>query len=658
MVVETRQIRAHRRARIEPQPVSEQLLVAKLFAPRALGSFFETPAPPAEVPDVQSQTDALALEEALMVALEEAKAKDEAKAPEPPEPEGPKQPVVQLPPRLRELEDARRKAEASARAEVGELGEAPEASPAEAAAAKLARARATEDDSPPRRVLRPLPRRVPPVARRPDPELQPTEAAVPAEAQATVQAEARDTLVAEARDTVQAEAATESAEALFRQSDPDFQASLDLLGPTRAEATALQPEAAAQPPVPTPAEMAALAREPLPGLRTKDVPIEIRRSLLAGRVPAETVRALRPLAGAVAPQKLERLDAMLLGAHEVPGTDGSISPKRALEHLVHEGGLERLGEEEQALLLGAVAQAPEDVSIPKAALALSKSGALDYLDAPARRATCTLFAELDGEGRVLLATLAARRCRARSALESHDRDGISLAAHLLSIARYGDLARTHAALAPLAEPWSLPADDGVEGLTATLEHALAEAWPAEHARLLAGLFGPSGQTELAEQLRLRSRGAETLRGCFLELPHALRPRAHKTPSFLARGAESINADMLASALEHLFDARYSVVPDPRMALERLEGMPGEGDRNPPCILCLRASEGERLFVFDSLHPDHVIVRSPHGKGAGGLGTIRFDPPRRVVDPSRGMDGFPYEIFNERFGMMLIPRPPL
>lgn len=372
--------------------------------------------------------------------------------------------------------------------------------------------------------------------------------------------------------------------------------------------------------------------EPLPALRTKDVPVELRRSLLAASVPRIDARALRPLVAGLAPEAVSGLDAMLAGQHEAPGSDGSHSPKRALEHLIHESGIGQLEPEPRSILLDAIARAPGDVRSPKAARALIDSGALAELGPQSKLAVCEMFAALDGTARASLALLSARRIHGHIAFNSPDRDGRSLALRLDQLRKTLPNALP-SVLSALARPVDLPAELGEAGVCSVLQFALAEHRPAEMPRLLVRAVAEGDEAPL-------------LPHCFAQLPG--RTRSGKS-GFLAPDGPALAAEVVAEALVDLFDRPYSVVADPNLARARL---PSAEQSEFPWLAALRGSEGdERLFVVSGVEDEAVLVSSPKGRAGGALGAVRFDPPRRVIDPEAGLDAIPSDIFWRRFGAL-------
>ncbi len=387
-------------------------------------------------------------------------------------------------------------------------------------------------------------------------------------------------------------------------------------------------------------------RAPLPGLRTGAIPAALRRqAILLERIFTPSTAALRGLVVALPTEQLDVLDAVLLGRHEQPRGEPSLSPKRALEHLIHEGGLERLHPDEQANLLDPSVRDPSDPSAPKAALALLRSGALFELRPVGRRQACRLFDRLDGDGRVLLARVAARRIGLRSALADTDHEGHELAGSLLALAEAGgDPAPV---LAPVAQPATLPAEEGPAGVQAAIAFALAERWPAEFARVAASLA--RGGAVLAGGAVLEG---ESLPEALAGLPAAVAER-RRPPQFFGSGGESLDLDVLASALSAVFGVRYQNVSDERHAAERLDE--AGAHRRAPVMAALHVGTEERLVFVESADGDAVRVRSPRGRSRRFLAHLRWDVPRHPIDPDSGLDQVDRDPFEARLGGLLIPR---
>jgi hypothetical protein len=434
-----------------------------------------------------------------------------------------------------------------------------------------------------------------------------------------------------------------------------------------------------------PSRPAALPRQRLDLGGTDAAGVEVHRQridLLDRALPAVRSAELRPVRGALRPDALAILDSTLGGAFDPRGVDPAVSPKRTLEHLIHERSYQELDPEEQALLLTAISDDPRDVSTIKASIALLKTGAPRRLRQDERRLLLELFGDLGPDARVRLAQLGARQLRGRSALEDRDHAGRGLVEQLGQLVRRPRLAPelealglrprklVATALTVIAAPGRLSFEDGADGVLGLLEFALAELAPAELLRMWRQLASSELAVELAGKgtldlgARLKERGTpavsgrgDPVRAALEGLPALARQaRSRRRSTFVVPGGGGLDAELLARALELLFGAPFTVAAGEAHALRALERLGTDRQRVPPALVSVLTAQGERLFVFDRLEADGLYVRAPHGKSTKRAGAWRQDPRREVVDPERSLERLPLEETRELLGCALLPRP--
>jgi hypothetical protein len=377
------------------------------------------------------------------------------------------------------------------------------------------------------------------------------------------------------------------------------------------------------------------------------------------RVPETSIPALRPLAVLLGEKALVFLERVLAGAQEVRGADANDSPKRALERLLFGRELGQLRAEDQARLLELVVDAPSDASTPRALVRLLEAAPLARWSELERRRLVELFVALPATARGVLATLAERRVRMRSALEDRDTTNAPLVETLSLLAKAGVEPSAASLLPALAHPEALERADVVGVVT----FALAQTAPAELVRLLSAqarrrlLALPGGVTIDGVPPHGPNAPPEAgLHDALERLATLVHPRAGvgRVP-YMMPGGHSIDADVLARALGQLFGRGYNVIAGPSAITRQLERAAPDADRWPPTFVSLLHDAGERLFVFHGLSDEHLALRSPHGGSGKPAGARRPAPERVVEDPTRGLDRVSRSVMATIAGVALIPR---
>lgn len=357
------------------------------------------------------------------------------------------------------------------------------------------------------------------------------------------------------------------------------------------------------------------------------------------------------------------------------------SPKRALERLVHGAEFNQLALEDRAILLRAVAADPREIETPRAAARLLERGVASGVRPAERSQILELFRLLTARDQQLLADLAERELHGGTALYDRDFEDQSLIAHLHAIASVRSLAgRVEAAglhktdalaalLASLAHPEQLPLEDGADGVLSVLEFGLAEASPAECARLwralttgdlLAELPG-DGALDLGDHLRTRpamtlNRSETPLRIGLEILAGLAHPRSGGVrTAFVMPGGHGIDADVIARALGYLYGVGFTVAAGSTAALRQLDRVSDRVQRVPPAFISLLFDGGEKLFVFERIERDRVFFRAPHGASTKPRGAKRHDPDRIVEDPARALESIAHADFVAQVGVALVPR---
>lgn len=394
-------------------------------------------------------------------------------------------------------------------------------------------------------------------------------------------------------------------------------------------------------------------------------------------LPAVAAPALKILRAELGADALQALDDALAGKYDHRAADGSVSPKRALEHLINEKSYNALTPKDRAKLLGSIADDPRDVATIKAGIAVLKTRLPERLRDHERSTMLDLFARLDTDGRASLAQVAARRLRGRSALEDKDLRDASLVDRLTELLDGGAVAdqlrsrgvkrerMVALVLATLASPEKLPFEEGSSGVLSTLEFALADCSPAEYTRIWSELLSRfctaelAGDAQLELGRRLEASGGLTttpLRFALEQLPELAHPRGKKKRSdFVMPGGHGVDADVVSRALALVYGVGFTVAAGPTTVLRHLERVPRDPQRVPPVFVSLLYERGERLFVFDHMEDGTVFLRAPHGRSSKRAGAFRTDPVRAVVDPERGLESVPFDDFEEWAGVGLVPR---
>ncbi|MBI4818186.1 MAG: hypothetical protein HY791_18125 [Deltaproteobacteria bacterium] len=398
-------------------------------------------------------------------------------------------------------------------------------------------------------------------------------------------------------------------------------------------------------------------------------------------MPATKVPALRLIAPHLARSTLGAIEETLLGHLESRREgDAAISPKRNLERLIHDAEFAALEPRAQAALLSTLAEDPADADAVKAIVKLVGSGVLSRVPGSERRLLLELLGALAPRNRRLLASIAERPLRRRTALEDHDVEDGSLVAALHSYLLGTELdprieragldreTATVLVLSTLAHPERLPFEDGPAGVLGIIEYALAEGSPAEWLRLWARLSSGElvadlpgrGSLDLGD--RLATLGTPTFKDTETPLRQGLEivaglahPRSGPTrEAFAMPGGHGIDADIVARSLGLIYGIDYSVFAGARAARRALESASPNPQRVPPAFISVLFEGGERLFIFDHL-ADRLYLRAPHGTSTKPRGAVRLDPSRVVEDPSRGLESISNEELDQVAGVAITPR---
>jgi hypothetical protein len=387
---------------------------------------------------------------------------------------------------------------------------------------------------------------------------------------------------------------------------------------------------------------------------------------------------LKILRGELSGDLLHALEEILDGKHDQRATDGSISPKRTLEHLINEKSYNALGPKDRAKLLMPVAQDPRDVSTIKSGIAILKTRVLERLPDHQRARLLDLFCTLDPDARATLVALAARQLRGRPVMEDRDLSEVSLVDRLYGLVNGDPIPELLEAqgvrrerivklvLASLVNPTKLSFEEGGSGVISAIEFALADCSPAEYVRLWAGIISKSCAVELAGGAKLELSQRLTagvaftnqltpLRIALDQLPELVQARQRKGETgFVMPGGQGIDAEVVSRALAMVYGVGYSVAAGLEAAARHLERSGRDPQRVPPVFVSLLYDRGERLFTFDHFDDDTVFLRAPHGRSTKRPGAFRSDPNRAVVDPDAGVESVAMADFEEWVGIALVP----
>jgi hypothetical protein len=407
---------------------------------------------------------------------------------------------------------------------------------------------------------------------------------------------------------------------------------------------------------------------------------EVHRQLvdrIERELPEVHAPQLKILRAELSGDLLRALEEILDGRHDQRSTDGSISPKRSLEHLINEKGYHALSPKERAKLLMPVAQDPRDISSIKSGIAILKTRVLERLPDHLRARLLDLFSTLDPDARATLVLLAARQLRGKSALEDRDLADVSLIERIYGLVNgepIPELLETHGVrrerivkivLAALASPTKLSFEEGSAGVSSTIEFALADCSPAEYTRIWTDIVSRTCAAELAggAKLRLEERHTENvsftnqitpLRIALEQLPELAQLRSKKN-DFMMTGGQGLDAELVSRALTLVYGVGYTVAAGLETAARHLERVSRDPHRVPPVLVSLLYERGERLFIFDHSADDTVFLRAPHGRSTKRAGAFRSDPTRAVVDPDAGIESVARADFEQWIGVALVPR---
>jgi hypothetical protein len=398
-------------------------------------------------------------------------------------------------------------------------------------------------------------------------------------------------------------------------------------------------------------------------------------------LPQARSAALKMLRSELSREEIASLETALAGSHDERGVEPSLSPKRSLEHLINETAYNELTIEERARLLKAIAVEPRDISTTKAAIAILKTSVIKRLRLDEREKLFALFVALTSETRALLARLAARPLRGRSAMEDRDFKDVGLVTNLAELAMGAAIpaemenagvkrARVLTlVLSSIAHPERLPFEEGSDGVLSMLEFALADGAPAELLRLWRELIGQhmcaelAGQNEIDLGDRVRGPGGVTfssrdtpLRVALDQLAVLAHPRkSYEGTGFMMPGGHGVDADVISRALSFVYGMSFTVAAGAPTAMRHLLRIETEPYRVPPIFVTLLYERGERVFIFDHIDASKVYLRAPHGRSTKRAGAQRSDPTRIVEDADAGIDSVTREELEKLVGVALIPR---
>ena len=409
---------------------------------------------------------------------------------------------------------------------------------------------------------------------------------------------------------------------------------------------------------------------------------QVRVQRIEENLPKTSVPALKLLRMNMDAAAIMALDRALTGHREDRDIlRASISPKRALERLIHAPPYGALEVADRARLLEPIAAAPDDVDTINSARRLVETGVVGGFGARVRSRLLDLFAALSSDDRVALADLGERSVHGKSALLDNDFEDTSIIEHVAAVAcatRVGSALESAGyrkrqsvsnLLAVLSCPAEVAISDGGEGLLAVMEFSLAHASPAEMARLWRGLtldalsvsLPGEGRLDLGEALRTQPGmvvgGADTpLRLGLEQLAGLAHPRGGpRRSAFIMPGGNCVDADVTARALGYLYGVGFTVAAGASNALRYLEAARPSSTRVPPMFVSLLYEGGERLFVFDRMDDNRAYLRCPRGTSTKPKGSRRLDPVRRVEDPRTALDSVPRDEFDTSVGVALVPR---
>jgi hypothetical protein len=389
--------------------------------------------------------------------------------------------------------------------------------------------------------------------------------------------------------------------------------------------------------------------------------------------------ALKPYRGLLNEAELSALERTLSGELDAADQRGpQTSPKRSLERLINGERFAQLSVDLQAALLRAAAADPREIETTRAASRIAECGALTSLPAPDRPLLLEVLRSVRPRTANLLADLAERTLRRTTALADRDCGDQSLVSHLAALADARALASPlesagfrkdetiHALIATLAHPEQLALEEAADGVLAMMEFALADAAPAEAARLwralvLGDLIAnlPSGQAlrfGAALKARPATKNESPLRQGLELLAGIAHPRgAQSRAAFVMPGGHGIDADVTARALGHLFGVTFSVAAGASAVSRQIDRILGDGERVPPAFLSILYDGGERLFLFHDIKDGRVQFRAPHGASSKPRGARRSNPDRLVDDPDRGLESISTDELMAQVGVALIPR---
>lgn len=331
---------------------------------------------------------------------------------------------------------------------------------------------------------------------------------------------------------------------------------------------------------------------------------------------------------------------------------------------------------------------PADAKASQQLLATLDNGHYQGLAMDDRKRVLDIFRYGNGPARSQLQHLLNRQLHGQSAALDTDRQGVSLLGRVHRVATqplspaFEKSGITRAGLlASLMHEASQPGqvNQSARGTctVTSMQYMLTSQQPAEYARIIEGLVSSSGQVRLANG-DLLQREADSI------APDTAVMRSHTERLFQVAMMEYGNgsddysnlrdestssngvpygglyADQEQRALEALFGQKLELYQhdaiDPRTTppekiLEALKQRSGQQTQ----VAVQWGSLGPHAVVAEKVENDRVYFRNPWGPSVDPAGTSYTTPPRRMEDPSVGLESMSVEDFKNLVAHVFIPQ---